>query len=97
MGDVERDDTLGYAEVKRKPTGMARAAEGFGILSIPLMALLFLGTVPAVLAVIFGSWALVRIGRNPELGGKRNALTGLILGCVALLLGGICAASLNGI
>jgi hypothetical protein len=97
MADEEKTgQTLEYGQGKPKSLRMAISSATFGILSIPLMAFMFIGVVPAVAAVGMGIAALGRIRRNPELGGKVSALIGVICGGLALLLGTLCAASLAG-
>ena len=51
--------------------------------------LFFLGWIPALLAIVFGALALVRVRRRPEAGRKKMAIIGLVLGILTLMIGAV--------
>lgn len=65
-----------------RPHLLARVTVYLGVMGIiPL-----LGLFCSVLAVVCGVAALVRCKRHPEFGGRAAAITGMVLGCLFLVL-----------
>jgi hypothetical protein len=96
MPDNPKPPPLDYApQYPPKKLRLAVSASAFGIISIPFMAIFFLGIVPAVAGIAMGAIALLQLRRLPGTPGKIDALIGIICGCIALLLGTLCAVALQ--
>ena len=67
--------------------GLATTSLALGIASYPLMCAFGAGLITAVLAIVCGIVALVRVNRAPQqFGGKGSAISGLVLGGLAIVL-----------
>lgn len=79
-----------YRQPSAKKQGMAVASMVLGIITIlifwiPVVG--FLGLVTALLAIVLGAIANSQANKKPEeFGGKGMAITGLVLGIVAIAL-----------
>jgi hypothetical protein len=89
-----QDQPLDYAAPLNAPMSkMAIASMVLGIIATPLDYAFELGLLVGLLACILGAVSIARINRR-GLGGKPFAIAGIILGCVALLVGITCGVML---
>jgi membrane-bound ClpP family serine protease len=87
----------GYYPARPRRNGMGTAALILGILALVLVVLILfapLGAFLGLLAVIFGIVGMVRAGRG-EADNRGQAITGLVTGAVALVIGLILAISIG--
>ncbi|HVS71500.1 MAG TPA: DUF4190 domain-containing protein [Phycisphaerae bacterium] len=70
-------------------SGMALAALICGIIGV-LTAFVAIGAIPGILAIVFAGVALTRMARNPALGGRGMAITGLVTGILSVAIAPIC-------
>ncbi|MFO8015629.1 MAG: DUF4190 domain-containing protein [Candidatus Woesearchaeota archaeon] len=69
-----------------KTSGLAIASLVFGILSFILGWVPILGWLIVILAIVFGIIALVKISKDPTIGGKGMAIAGIVLGGILLAI-----------
>jgi hypothetical protein len=70
----------------RRTSGLAVAAMVCGICGWLFGWLPGIGFVLLLLGIIFGGVAMGKTGRDPNLGGKGMAITGLVLGIVGIVM-----------
>jgi membrane-bound ClpP family serine protease len=87
----------GYPTARPRRNGMGTAALVLGIVAVVLVVLIFfspLGALLGLLAVIFGIIGIMRVNRG-EADNRGQAVTGLVTGAAALLIGLFLAISIG--
>jgi membrane-bound ClpP family serine protease len=87
----------GYPAARPRRNGMGTASLILGIVAVVLVVLIFfspLGALLGLLAVIFGIVGIMRVNRG-EADNRAQAVTGLVTGAVALVVGLFLAISIG--
>ena len=84
------ENILQYSPPRKRISGLAVTSLILGIAAVPLVAFWFLGMIPGLIAIILGFVSILQIRRYDHLTGKPLAITGIILGAIALMLGTAC-------
>jgi hypothetical protein len=87
----------GYPGARTRRNGMGTAALVLGIVALVLVVLLLFAPVGAflgLLALLFGIFGLIRVNRG-EADNRGQAVTGLITGAIALLVGVVLTVSIG--